>query len=664
MTAVFRLLALCLLAGPGFAQSVPIRSGEHETFTRLVFQVPTGVEWNLEQGWDAARLTIDLPEIKFESGAVFSRIPRSRLSDLSQAAPGDPLLLTLACNCSVNGFRQGNKMLVIDISDTPPDYDQLRDVRPHRLASTPYRFRLSNVSRPLQTLPVPRLPLVTERRRKTESVASLAPQLLEPKSTVAGLDVLEKRLLTQIGRAVGQGLVTPKQPMETSVPTSDPSETVSPLEQIAADASESLEQPSLTVSTTIDRDLAAVAKALTGTNDEPTCISSAQLALHDWHEAEPFGERVSRLRSGLVGEFDKIDQDTALQLSLAYLSYGFGAEAARVLALIEDSTDSKKVLSALARLIDDDKLTEPSPFNGQENCDTDAALWAVFENPELAADANSDAVLRAMGRLPPHLREHIGPLLSRRLAKTGHAEFADAILRAVRRIGNEPDASFELAEASTKEARGETELAATQLSEVVLSGSEQASLALIDLVENRWQDRATVPPDLPDMAAGFAVEFRRAEAGKDLRRAHVLALGMSGRFHEGFAALEDVAHHDGPEAAQEQRLALLELLTARADPVSFLHLALHHSEGNEDMLPEPIGNAMAKRLLDLGFSRPAIRLLAGSDGPAPTAERRYLRAMAALGPTVAASGDGRIGRNGWRRGVAAAGRSHATDRKA
>ena len=73
------------------SQALIARSGEHDEFSRLVFEVPAGTQWSLTQQDRLARLKTNLPDVRYETSQVFQRIPRSRLSNLTQARAGEPL---------------------------------------------------------------------------------------------------------------------------------------------------------------------------------------------------------------------------------------------------------------------------------------------------------------------------------------------------------------------------------------------------------------------------------------------------------------------------------------------------------------------------------------------------------------------------------------------
>ncbi|MEO1139066.1 MAG: hypothetical protein AAFW87_06385, partial [Pseudomonadota bacterium] len=63
----------------GLAQDVTVRSGEHQGYSRLVFDFPGRVPWSLDQAEDAAILRFEGSDFLFNTDAVFDRLQRDRI---------------------------------------------------------------------------------------------------------------------------------------------------------------------------------------------------------------------------------------------------------------------------------------------------------------------------------------------------------------------------------------------------------------------------------------------------------------------------------------------------------------------------------------------------------------------------------------------------------
>ncbi|MCI5100786.1 tetratricopeptide repeat protein [Phaeobacter italicus] len=108
---------IAALASTAGAQTVVTRSGEHDSFSRLVMRLPDGVAWSLNQSGQSASLSVDAPAIVFDTSSVFNLIPRTRLQAVTQAGPGQPLQLQLGCECEISTFIEDDGFLVVDIRD-------------------------------------------------------------------------------------------------------------------------------------------------------------------------------------------------------------------------------------------------------------------------------------------------------------------------------------------------------------------------------------------------------------------------------------------------------------------------------------------------------------------------------------------------------------------
>ncbi|MGB7268908.1 MAG: hypothetical protein WBC90_05245 [Albidovulum sp.] len=113
--------ALVALIGtvPAQAETVRIRSGEHETFTRLVVELRQKAPWQLGRNGTGYELRLDQPDIEFETGTIFARVPRTRLADVVQLDGQSALGLTVSCDCHAEAFEAAGGRIVIDMKDGP-----------------------------------------------------------------------------------------------------------------------------------------------------------------------------------------------------------------------------------------------------------------------------------------------------------------------------------------------------------------------------------------------------------------------------------------------------------------------------------------------------------------------------------------------------------------
>lgn len=639
---LFLIISTMVVLGQSVsAQSLLVRSGEHEDFTRFVIRIQPGTEWSLDTGPRQAELSIVLPQVRFDTSGIFRRIPRKRVEDVVQTEPGGPLGFRLGCDCRVDAFVEQGNLLVVDVKDERQSPLRLPLTIP---PTTEYRFVLGRSYRRVFALPPDEggaqvatatsesvvLPLVPDRAILSKGrVTNAWPAIAERESDVGAQ---EDRLLEQIRRALDQGL------LDGDVPEADPDGKVIEKPKQNIDNIElptGLSGSNVSVSTAVDRDLARIEEALRA-NAPPhsKCLPQSSIALQDWGDERPFATQISELRQTLVEDLVDVNPNGVVRLAQTYLYFGFGAEARHVLSTAQVPLQQEGVLLALASLIDGRELQGDNPFAGQHACDGDVALWAVYADPTGMSEVNKPALLRAVARLPLPLREHIAPSLSRLFSEATDVATAEAILRTIERATETANQATILARASTQDLRGNFDGANEARAAVASESSELSPEALVDLINSRFELGETVTPDVLDLVGAYAEQFQRSELGLPLREAEVTALAMVGRFDDSIARLDAMTGREDDGSHKELSLKILRALTGTSSDMDFLRHALNLSEGWAADIPEDLGNDMAERYLALGFSQPAIRLLSEPQSEGSSERRRLLKAQAALMETL------------------------------
>ncbi len=633
---------------PVSALDIPVRSGEHDTFSRLVLQIPKGASWTLEQGGRWATLSVGGAETVFRTGQVFDRIPRARIAEVEQGATGAPLQLRLNCDCPVTAFLQSATYLVLDVSSPDPPSEIDAPTRPRHMAwigsATQYRYRaydwsdgpplpqrLGQISRfPGPYPPAPAAaPDIPGQGQRTPAPSVEITALPDP-ATADVLNLSQLRLQEQIARAANQGLLTPRTtglPSGADAPNSEPSPTkVSPSKKPAD------ETQVLFASTSADRGKAQIQLRDGKTAEGSACVASEMVAVASWSDGAEFRHGLGHLRSGLYSDTGAFQSEAATELARFYIHFGFGLEAEQLLDRANSDGRTDGVVRAIARLIDDEPRSRSGDFGDQAGCTTDIALWSFLASaqPGMAPQPDeSAAILRAFTKLPPHLRVHLGPRLSRLFLKVGDTTRASDVLRAIDQGTGTKPAGSRMAQAEIDLRRGHEGAAAAQLENVIAGQTEHSPEALAILIETAHENGAPPAESLSDLAAAYAAELRGTSIGDRLRRAHVLALTMENRFDAALSAIDGGLVGDANHA-RRIRSDVLAALTDRADDVTFLNLALRELDRAEAELEAPVGNAVAERLLNLGFRDAAVRALIRPLSARKTDARRVLRARIAL----------------------------------
>lgn len=590
-------LALCL-PGLAMAQVVRIISGDHPTFTRLVLTFDRAPDWRLGRVTDGYALALAGDQPRYDLSTVFRRITRDRLSAIWTDPEDGRLRIRIACACHALPFELRPRVIVIDIRDGPappgssfeagldgttfPALAESPRLRPRpRAEGGPLPFDwTSRITEPQSDLPLP------------------LPGFHGPSRSA-----LRDELLIGLSRGMAEGLIDPvdrpptpnsvippqRMPMESNLRLGDPLETRTGL--------------------SLPQQLAAQGHS---------CPEDSRLDLATWGGEGTPASLLSDSLSGLVGEFDRPDPAAVLRAVRLHLHLGFGAEARALLQAFPIDGPDTALLAALARLVDGGP--DPAgPFRGLEGCDTSAALWAVLADPALNPRlARASALLRGFSALPAPLRRHLGPNLAERFLAAGDAATATAIQDSFLRIPGPPDPRTTVTEARIASALGAGPQAAQLLDSTSRDPSPAQPEALVALVDLHLAEGRALDPDVETALAAFLPQFAGAESETALRRAHVLALALTGQFDAAFAALPMA-----PTATAD----LWHLLSKAPDEAILLHAIGADPIG----LSPPTRSTIAQRLLDLGFPEPA-RLWVGLDGPIalpapePDALRSALRA--------------------------------------
>jgi hypothetical protein len=178
---------------------------------------------------------------------------------------------------------------------------------------------------------------------------------------------------------------------------------------------------------------------------------------------------------------------------------------------------------------------------------------------------------------------------------------ANSILRTTTRSGGELVFGVNFAEASVAELIGDTETQERELMNSVVEGTEYSPRALMELIRNRYESRATLAPDLPDLVTAYVTEFRDTDIEAELRRTQVISLSLAGRFDEAFSAQVELRNQNSEGDHRAASTSLLTLMTERADDVTFLKYAIDSEVAGSEYVSAQVGEKMAGRLLDLGF---------------------------------------------------------------
>ncbi len=355
----FFLPVLFLLAGTMAPEAapVPVRSGEHATFTRLVFADPANRGWRVDRPeTDRVTITLDGPPLDLDLRGVFDLVPKTRLGAI--ATQGRGLRLDLNCACKVDVRRLASGYVVIDILDEAveripeevgapePDTGPVRRIGlPFHIPSTPVVLpRFASLLQDDSDLP----PIAPAQSVFATSPSPSAPQ-------VRILPARQPRLLPPPAPALPEPITVPACHLE-------------------ATAREILSQDPV--------------EALAG---------------------------LPGLSAGLLDGEDRLDLTTTRTFALGYLSAGLGAEAMQVLGIAADLTPDLATIAAAF-----DSLPRPPGILLDPACGPATTLLGLLDTDQLEDwnRADQKALVGLMDSLPaarwrdvePRLRSALGRL--------------------------------------------------------------------------------------------------------------------------------------------------------------------------------------------------------------------------------------------------------------
>ncbi len=643
--------AAIALAAPAAAQVVDVRSGEHASFTRLVFYLNETRDWTLgrtDTGW---RLGLAGEPAQFAVEDVFDFIPRRRLEEISPEADG--LSFQVSCDCHARAFEYRDDILVIDFRDGPPPADSAFEApfasapdepvlpvtaeAPQAVALPPLTATPQlpdNASPPAVDAPAPAaaLPLPSAVPLPGRPGPEALPGLFAAGDPVASAE-LRDELARSLSQAIAAGLATPVDPLE---PIEGPADATGPLAALAGAGA--------------PIDLRSALDPVPSPDEggpQVDCLSPFHVAIGDWGGMRPPEDVVSDGRASFLEDLATPSDDAVLKRARSFVYLTFGAEAAQVLRAYPVPGDQSRVLSAMAMIMDDPDTPGPEWLAPQVACDGPIALWGLLAtDPDRPIGTpNAGAVQRTLSEMPLHLRTHLGPAVSERLRALGDADAAAAARATITRAVDRPTEALivETARAERElvaEAEGDPAAAPPpdgtrmrQLADAAGRNDAVALTAQAELLRRMAGAKRPVPRELRDEVAAQIHAAGGLPEALDLLDAYVGALARGGQYRTALDYLDRLERRGRtPEAALQRQVdQLLRELTDEASDGSFLLLTGSRTPAELPAAPTPpVSLLVSGRLADLGFPEAAAAYAAPVPdfGPPDPARQRQLAQQA------------------------------------
>lgn len=606
MLARLALVLALFAAFPAGAEVARVRGGEHDDFTRLVVEANGSGDWRFGRSDDGYELALGPAVTGYDVTEAFQKIPRDRITALWRDPDSGRLRFSLACACHALAFEFRPGIVVIDIRSGPPPegsaFEAALDQPPADSAAAPVMAADSRAQPPATgpaVAPATGYDWLAIARNKPV----LDPKLPLPTGEIS-LDPLRDALLAQISRGAAEGVV------EVAEGAPAPKEGESRIDDVPWSRISVGEMPGLKAGA--DRDLSG-----TLTADGLSCIPDKDLGLASWGLTGPIPAQIGLGRSGMLTEFDAPVPQAILRAARFHIYLGFGAEARQYLRLLgAEEAEQAALLGAMAGIVDEQAVAG-SPFDGQESCDTAAALWATLARRDqpLLAGTNGAAVARSFSALPPHLRRYLGPPLVDAFLAAKDESTARIIRDATLRLPAEGSPEVALMEARYHLAEGQEAEAGEIAAGVMAEGGASGPEATVVMVEAAFRGTRQLDPKVPLALDAFLRDGKGTAQEPRLLRARVLAAAMTSDYATAFALLDRT-----PDTFAD----LWSLAAEAASDDLFLDQAARQAAKHPPLAGDT-ARKLAERLLALGFPDLALQWL----GPVDTDAEEDLRLFAA-----------------------------------
>ena len=613
------LLTFLCFAPPASSEPIIVRSGEHEQFTRLVMLLPDGTTWNLEKNAKTAWIGLSDFDEGFDLSRAFEIIPRTRLNAL--VATDNRLELQMNCDCAVTGFIEQNGYLVIDISDGLPIEETaqpapLVEVNPEaETASTAQldlpdsRFQFGDL---LWAGDVPYAEYSNDAEERTAPEPD-QPAEISAQAELEQTEATRKNILEAFSAAASRGLVDVSESMperansavvdETNLEIFDTSR------HIVDTTEDNANNIRLSTSSDVPSESPRSRVALSGVS----CPNPDLLNISSWGTENSFDDQIGESNRNLYSEAGHLNEEVALTRAKLYLHFGFGAEARQILDMIPDVSSQYPELYDLSQYFEYGFVKNPRILHRFPDCDSEFALWGIL-SPEVfssSTPADTDAALLALESLPDHLKYFVGQDLGDALLQRGDLEQGTIAMRSYERLPQHRDETVTLNDANVERLRDKTQESQEKLLEVVSNDTAESPMALIQLIDHRLEQDASISQDVQQLAAAYLFELQGTELEPLMLRALILAQAQSALFS---GAIENFdKHSDVLDATQKQEVIsrLFTSIGTTATDSEFLERYFFNFARLSIWIDELAKLQVGERLFALGFENEAKAVILG-----------------------------------------------------
>lgn len=517
------IILIALLAGNAAAASRLVQSGEHSTFSRLVFPVLSDQAWEIRQVDSRAVLRLSEQQQQFDLSQIFSFIPRSRIQDVSQ--DGNAISIGIACKCHVRAFFYRSNFLVVDIVDGETENGIIfHDTKPR---FSPYR------SDGNMTFSIP---LGGSR------MMELVPLNYFALNAQNALPIQSANRGRSIGKSTSIG-----RPEDPAV--ARPSTDNNAAKRLGIKTSHKWENNA--------------SELMNPHHDR--CHSDHHFQISSWG----FGSEAPNslpLREDESGVTTDVNSIAALEHAKQLTYFGFGAEAIAIIGDLSVRNAEADAIMIMSQVIDNAYM--PAGTDNDSECGGLHGKWArISEHIRKAADFHSlpSDVHQFIALLPGHLQERLLDqfYVSSTTAATKHIETGEKVGVG----GNMPDAALSQNNAALAEAQIHN--ANTHIYRHVPMGESQRHL---DILLERAAGKSEISAADREAIEALLQDNLDTPIGEDFILRYVDALSMSGHFQTAIDFLDRLASAGEipTEAIEAPLTQIIDVLNSNGKPETLL----------------------------------------------------------------------------------------------
>lgn len=570
-----------------------VTSGEHDTFTRLVVELPASASWEISTRNEEVVFTIIGRDVTYDTVGVFDKIPKDRIRAVQATGTLGELQILLSCECEVESFDFGTNYAVVDIKTAPPE--ALYNATGSSDLPVAYRYWLEHAPSPLMSLTFSEGDSA-ESTLSDETGRAGAPHQANANETnqqenLSDKKSIEKLLMAEISQAEDLGLV----------------ETAS-TETASAPINSSLIPNILIKSSALE---AAEGQINLGAGDveDAKCLKPEDTQIWHWSDALSLSEALGDLRGQMYAEFDRPDVDAVKKLARTYIYFGLGAEARQTIGLLADEVVEIELINAFASIFEENRSKGAGIFATQMDCEGAGPLWASIASGRVPGNADPEQIEREFRQLPMHLKGLLGARLSQVFAESGSEQRASSVLRNLSRAELGSTEEVSLAKATIARTDGDFGSEVLHLEDAVAESKTQSVEAVLQLVEIHHSRLLSLDAAMPELISSYVTEFGGSHFGPALRHAEVIAYALNSQFDRSFSLLDKLVRENGEVRHAELQSEVWSLFGKKSSDVELLRFVLKRTGSGPLGLENEPAFTVAQRLHAIGFSDLAYALL-------------------------------------------------------